>query len=124
MSFTESSEPARKSKPGWKGKEKHPNRITGRAWMAIRKRILRRDYICRMCIKKGKVNRDSVSTIVDHIVNLESGGSNEDNNLQGLCEPCHTEKTNMEARKGRDDWRKSKGMKVSKPVDEDGWPIE
>jgi len=40
-------------------------------------------------------NRDHI----DHIVPREQGGSNDESNLQSLCnEPCHAEKTAAEAR--------------------------
>ncbi|RYE73276.1 MAG: HNH endonuclease [Oxalobacteraceae bacterium] len=51
-----------------------------------------------MCAKCGRLwmsNRDHI----DHIVPREQGGSNDESNLQPLCnEPCHAEKTAAEAR--------------------------
>lgn len=35
---------------------------------------------------------------LDHIVPLIDGGGHEDDNLQSLCTPCHSEKTAQEAR--------------------------
>ena len=64
--------------------------------MATRRRILLRDgYTCRCC---GIVRVDNE---VDHIIPLEQGGTNDDDNLQVLCggpEGCHKLKTAEEAK--------------------------
>jgi len=72
-------------------------------WRGIRKRVLQRDPICKRC-------KQQPSFIVDHIVPAEiavrqvrdSGKCPFDkhagyflmSNLQGLCRPCHGDKTN------------------------------
>lgn len=61
--------------------------------MQIRKRIMARDPICVRCKRKGLA---SETKEVDHIIPLSLGGSNKDDNLQGLCIPCHEEKTNQD----------------------------
>lgn len=59
-------------------------------WEKIRPVILARDPICKACDRR-------LSTEVDHIVPLAQGGPKLDpKNLQGLCKPCHTAKTNRE----------------------------
>lgn len=100
----------------WKGES--PNRLRGRRWDAIRKRILARDPICRECLRKGTVNRYSVSTIVDHIVPLFEGGSNDDSNLEGQCQQHGKEKTARESARAR-------GIKYRErsAVGVDGWPL-
>lgn len=40
---------------------------------------------------------DAPAVEVDHIVPLWLGGSNRDENLEGLCGPCHLRKTRAEA---------------------------
>lgn len=60
-------------------------------WEKRRKRILDRDPICRAC-------ELDLSTEVDHRIPLERGGSNEDDNLQGLDKTCHSRKTVYEQR--------------------------
>lgn len=66
----------------------------GRAWMAKRERVaLRFNYLCAHC---GLVWRKSHDQI-DHIVPREQGGSNDEANLQPLCDPCHKAKTKQEA---------------------------
>lgn len=72
---------------------KPSKRITGRALMRIRDRILIRDcYTCQVC---GRVDHGP-GLDVDHIVRLESGGKESDDNRQTLCVDCHREKTNLE----------------------------
>jgi 5-methylcytosine-specific restriction enzyme A len=49
--------------------------------------VKREEPTCRRC-------RIRATTEVDHIVALEQGGAPFDRaNLQGLCGPCHREKT-------------------------------
>lgn len=70
-------------------------RTRGSTWMAIRERILRRDGgLCQCCKRAGRV---SIATQVDHIQALADGGTDDDANLEGICEPCHVEKTAAEA---------------------------
>lgn len=53
-----------------------------------------------MCLPQGVT---AVSTEVDHIIPLARGGSDDRENKQGLCAPCHKKKTLAEqgARQGR-----------------------
>ena len=65
-------------------------------WYAVRVRILTRDaYTCRSCsaIVAGK------DAHVDHVVPLEDGGTDTDDNLQTLCAACHGRKTRAEQRR-------------------------
>jgi len=65
-------------------------------WKAKRIRIATRDrFVCRDC---GKVVSGSQAH-VDHIVPLEEGGSDDDANLQVLCEADHGRKTRAEQRR-------------------------
>ena len=52
-----------------------------------------------MCSCWGK-DVDIKGFHIDHIVPLANGGTNDDENLQVLCEPCHFEKTKQEAEEG------------------------
>jgi len=81
-------------------------RIRGHRWMAIRRFILSRDPICKECLKKDIVTS---AVEVDHIVPLSRGGSNEEENLQGLCKPCHSMKTT--------------GHSPRPVIGIDGWPV-
>lgn len=71
-------------------------RQRGRAWMAVRERVAKRhDYRCARCGAVWVSSRDHI----DHIVELADGGTNDESNLQPLCnEPCHREKTEREAK--------------------------
>lgn len=69
---------------------------SGRRWMATRERVaLAHGYRCAQCGAVWLSGRDHI----DHIVPREQGGSNEDSNLQPLCDvPCHAGKTKAEAK--------------------------
>ena len=68
----------------------------GRPWRRIRERILLRDkYTCQRC---GHIGTDLE---VDHIINVAQGGTDDDENLQSLCIPCHKAKTAAESAAGR-----------------------
>ena len=60
-------------------------------WARRRLRVLRRDPVCKACGRR-------FSTEADHIVPLERGGSNDEENLQGLDKTCHSRKTVFEQR--------------------------
>ncbi|KOR22809.1 HNH endonuclease [Burkholderia cenocepacia] len=69
-------------------------RIRGRRWVETRKRIaVEQQFVCRGCGCTWLPWRDEV----DHEVPLEQGGSNDDSNLQLLCDDCHKAKTAAEA---------------------------
>ena len=62
------------------------------AYQRLRKKILKRNPLCAVCAV-------SPATEVDHIIPLQFGGDPLDqDNLQGLCSPCHWEKTWQENR--------------------------
>jgi 5-methylcytosine-specific restriction protein A len=69
-------------------------RISGRKGQRIRARILARDPICVLCKQAGRV---AVSSEVDHVLPLSKGGTYDDDNMMGLCGPCHKAKTTSEA---------------------------
>lgn len=56
-------------------------------WESIRRRILDRDPACKVC-------DNALSTEVDHI---HDPHDHSDENLQGICSRCHTDKTQREA---------------------------
>ena len=82
----------------------------GRAGARQRKRRLRIEPLCRHCAALGYV---SAATVVDHIVPLSRGGTDEDSNTQSLCADHHDAKT-----------RKDFGYRQKQNVDADGWPSE
>ena len=61
----------------------------------MRRRVLREEPTCRRC----QVNP---SQHVDHIVEIEDGGPVWDReNLQGLCQGCHSSKTALNTKAKR-----------------------
>lgn len=78
----------------WTGRS-HAHGAEHEAW---RKTVLTRDHwTCQIngptCTRRAK--------IADHITNVKAGGARYDpNNGQAACQPCHTAKTQQEAREG------------------------
>ena len=60
-------------------------------WPRTRRRILRRDPVCKEC-------GDRPSTQVDHV---KPGDDHSDGNLQGICDPCHASKSGREGNAAR-----------------------
>ena len=58
----------------------------GGRWRQLRRLVLLRDPICKIC---GQVP----STEADHKVPRRQGGTDTPDNLQGACKPCHSRKT-------------------------------
>ncbi|MEO9463911.1 HNH endonuclease [Sulfitobacter pontiacus] len=80
----------------------------GWQWRKLRLTILRRDgYLCQLCWKGGRATE---ATEVDHIVPRHKDGSDDPENLQGLCSPCHKAKTRADVSN-----RPAVGL--------DGWPV-
>ena len=68
----------------------------GHAWRKLRDSILKRDnYLCVKCAATGHT---AAATDVDHIKAKAHGGTDDLNNLQSLCAPCHREKTANEGK--------------------------
>ena len=84
----------------------HQPRTRGRKWMRLRHVVLVEEPLCMIC-------RRAASVEVDHIIPITKGGTDERDNLQGVCAECHEEKT-----------RKDLGLKA-KPqrIGVDGYPI-
>lgn len=71
----------------------------GSEWEKTRKRILARDKgLCQPCLRAGRV---SIARQVDHVTPKSEGGTDDDDNLQAICKPCHQVKTAEEAKRGR-----------------------
>lgn len=85
-------------------------RKRGRAGVEQRKRRLANEPLCRHCLEVGRVR---ASTVPDHIVALANGGTDDDSNVQCLCDDCHDVKTRTDL--GYRDRRPEIGV--------DGWPV-
>lgn len=70
----------------------------GSEWDSLRRSILARDKgLCQPCFTQGHI---TPATQVDHRVPKAQGGSDDQVNLQSICEQCHRTKTASESRKG------------------------
>lgn len=65
-------------------------RIRGRTLQRLRALVLSANPLCVRCEKAGRV---TLATEVDHVLALVNGGSNDMDNMQGLCQACHVDKT-------------------------------
>jgi 5-methylcytosine-specific restriction protein A len=77
-------------------------RDTSAAYQRQRLAILDAETLCRYCFNQGRL---SVAKVLDHIVALSLGGSNDPANLAPACKPCNDAKGKDErayARKGYD----------------------
>lgn len=77
------------TRKAWEGSTRSKRLPPG--WDRIRRRILDRDPICKVCDA-------ALSTICDHI---EPGDDHRDENLQGICDGCHKVKTQRESAAAR-----------------------
>ena len=107
---------------GWKhDRRSRQERGYGSAWDRLRQQILERDgYLCQVCLKQGRHTPLKVKPrdhAVDHIVPKFEGGTDDLDNLQAICAPCHEEKTDRES-------ARSQGRKVKAVIGLDGWPID
>ncbi|KIA72729.1 hypothetical protein ANMWB30_24970 [Arthrobacter sp. MWB30] len=82
----ELSEPRQLDLARWpySGLEKIPYNVSP----ATREQILRMDTLCVWCRKEA-------STTIDHVHPLSRGGTNNQLNLVGACEPCNTVKADF-----------------------------
>lgn len=84
---------------GWTQRRRGKSGRGGRPWRRKRDRILERDKgLCQPCLRAGRV---TPATEVDHIINLEAGGTDADANLEAICYPCHKPKTARESQAAR-----------------------
>jgi 5-methylcytosine-specific restriction enzyme A len=69
--------------------------------MALRALVLSEEPLCGVCLAHG---RTTASAEVDHILALEDGGTDDRDNLQGICVDCHKIKHGATPRVGVDGW--------------------
>lgn len=85
---------------GWKGQRgTRQERGYGAAWGRLRQTILDRDnHLCQVCKVEG---RDTPASEVDHRTPKAKGGTDDPDNLQAICTPCHRAKSAGEGAQGK-----------------------
>jgi 5-methylcytosine-specific restriction enzyme A len=79
----------------WEHGKSRQSRGYGARWDKLRLRILARDsHLCQPCLNTGILKP---ATQVDHITPKAKGGTDDPDNLQAICDPCHKDKTAREA---------------------------
>lgn len=92
----------------WPTTSRH-ERGYGRAWEKARKAALYRDkHLCQPCLRNHRV---TPATQVDHITPKAKGGTDDMDNLQSICGPCHLTKSLAD-----------EGKRVKVETGVDGWP--
>jgi 5-methylcytosine-specific restriction protein A len=95
---------------GWDKQGTAAERGYGWQWRNTARRILARDGgLCQLCKAAGRM---TFAAEVDHIVNKARGGTDDDDNLQAICRPCHEAKTADE-----------RGRPLRDAIGLDGWPV-
>ncbi len=89
---------AKHPREAWAKKTDTPVRISGRRLQAMRERLFKDNPLCVECDRLGRV---TLATQRDHIIPLAEGGTDGDDNVQGLCRACHEGKSLAEALRGR-----------------------
>ena len=72
-------------------------RVTGRRLQKQRADLFAREPLCRCCAALGFV---TIAVIRDHIKPLAEHGTDDDENIQPLCQACSDAKTEAERRRG------------------------
>jgi 5-methylcytosine-specific restriction protein A len=86
------------------------DRLRGRAGQAQRQRRLKRsNYLCEDCLTEGL---STLATIVDHIIPLALGGTDDDANTRNLCDQHNRKRTAEQF-----------GHKYKPTIGNDGWHV-
>jgi len=100
----------------WLQRKSRHARGYGAAWVRLRTTILARDnHLCQPCLRNG---RPTVANEVDHITPKASGGTDNPDNLEAICTPCHADKTKREAAEAQ-----GRTIKPRLQFDANGYPI-
>lgn len=84
----------RGQRSNWKHGQSVTQRGYGHAWRKLRVQVLQRDgYLCQAHLRRGQ---DVPGNEVDHVVPKARGGTDNMDNLETLCGPCHGAKTARE----------------------------
>ena len=100
---------------GWSTTSRQ-SRGYGAEWDRARKTIIIRDKgLCQPCMATG---RPTPYSAVDHITPKANGGTDDPDNLQCICSPCHEAKTTAETAKAQ-----GKAYKPRPTFTADGRPV-
>jgi 5-methylcytosine-specific restriction enzyme A len=72
-------------------------RVRGRRLQQLRAQLFAAEPWCVACLRLGRRTR---ATIRDHVIPLAEGGSDDEANVQALCQACSDAKTQAEAQRG------------------------
>jgi 5-methylcytosine-specific restriction protein A len=98
----------------WDKRSRHA-RGYGTEWTKLRAIVMQRDaHLCQPCKRKGKT---TPARQVDHITPKAKGGTDDTTNLQAICKPCHSAKTEAESAEAQG---RTYRPKVTTGLD--GWP--
>lgn len=87
-------------------------RLRGRRGKEQRaRRLARTSGLCEHCLA-AEPKRIAIATVVNHIVPLAHGGSDEDQNTENLCGECDRKTT-----------AKQFNHRYKQPIGVDGWPV-
>jgi 5-methylcytosine-specific restriction protein A len=101
----------------WQHQGSRHERGYGAAWVRLRQIALDRDsHLCQPCLATG---RPTPATQVDHIKPKAQGGTDDLENLQAVCGPCHHAKTQAEAAEAQ-----GRRYRPRPRIGADGWPVE
>lgn len=96
--YCETHKPGEDGWSKWQGGKSDTERGYGWSWRKLRKQVLERDcYLCQECLRNGRTTEGNQ---VDHIKQKAQGGTDDMENLQTLCKPCHEVKTATENKGG------------------------
>jgi 5-methylcytosine-specific restriction protein A len=84
----------------WDRRKSRQERGYGREHDAMRRIVLDEEPLCRVCLGKHPAQY-TPSTIADHIRPKAEGGTDDRDNYQGICDPCHRDKTARESGRSR-----------------------
>jgi 5-methylcytosine-specific restriction protein A len=73
-------------------------RIRGRRLQAMRVALFRAAPLCAECERQSRI---TLATQRDHIRPLAEGGTDTEDNVQGLCDACHDIKSKQEAKRAQ-----------------------
>ncbi|MFL0802576.1 MAG: HNH endonuclease [Agarilytica sp.] len=93
----------------WSNKDAKTSGRGGARWRAKRKRVFERDmYCCSVCGRPVDLHGPNHG-VCDHIVPISQGGTDDESNLQTICQGCDKVKTQEESMHGRGDTQSQRG---------------